>query len=111
MSKWCSNFATLWLMVGEERKEKKYHQLPLETKSNPFVICKADLKQVMKHYWTWGSCFAVFYGVIELKCQIWRPGWTKPDQRTIIHFKASYDSLVDELSLGQTQTKLTSGMK
>ncbi len=32
---------------------------PLETKSNPFVICKADLKQVMKHYWTWNSCFAL----------------------------------------------------
>jgi hypothetical protein len=54
---------------------------PLETKSNPFVILQSWPETSDETLLDWGKllCLAFFYGAIWLKCQIWRPGWTKPD--------------------------------
>jgi len=55
----CQNGVVILQLYDSWLGKKGKKVSPLETKSNPFVICKADLKQVMKHYWTWNSCFAL----------------------------------------------------
>jgi hypothetical protein len=55
MSKWCSNFVTLWLMVREETKKS----ITSRDQVQPICHMQSWLEHVMKHYWTWGSCFAL----------------------------------------------------
>jgi hypothetical protein len=55
MSKWCSNFVTLWLMVKEETKKS----ITSRDQVQPICHMQSWLEHVMKHYWTWGSCFAL----------------------------------------------------